>query len=113
MSSNTADGTVDTLSILTIPRLEDITERQVRGIACIWDGIPLVAANAVDLGVRKGSRAGAPVSWYPRGCRSCVAFAAVTQAALHSRACAACRNSEGPPCNQGRALHELVREYRR
>lgn len=114
MSSDQPSKTVDALAILTIPRLHAITERQVRGIACVWDAIPLTPAIAVDLGARKATRAGATVTWYPRACRSCVASAAATQRAMHALTCEPCRGGDETGwCDKGRALSGLLREHQR
>jgi hypothetical protein len=106
-------STADALAILTIPPLDDITERQVRGIDCIWDAVPLTPATAVDLGARKASRAGAPVSWYPRGCRPCVTVAALTQIVTHVPECETCLRGEAESCDPRKALARLVEEYQR
>lgn len=112
--ANSADPTAaDALAILTIPQLGDLTERQVRGITCVWDAAPLTNGVAVDLGVRKASRAGQPVSWYPRACRPCVAVAAVAQLHTHANSCDNCRPDDNVWCDITGALARLVTEYQR
>jgi hypothetical protein len=112
-SSGQPRTTIDTLALLTIPRLDSLTEEQVRGITCIWDGVRLTSSIAVDVGSRKAQRAGQPVSWYPRACRSCVGVAALAQLGIHSVDCPTCQAGEDTPCGTGSALSRLVREYQR
>jgi hypothetical protein len=102
------------LDALALPPLTGLSERQVRGMACVWDGIILTPATAVDLGVRSASRAGEPVSWYPRGCRGCVALQAHRGLLTHGTTCTVCAREEtAASCELGRGLYRLVREYRR
>ncbi|MFK0045561.1 hypothetical protein ACIQU4_15810 [Streptomyces sp. NPDC090741] len=51
-----------------LPPVADLSEQQVRGAACVYCGIHLDNATAVDLGERHVNRAGAPVRWFPRAC---------------------------------------------
>lgn len=113
MSSDQPSNTIDALAILAIPRLEDLTEYQVRGITCVWDAARLTNGVAVDLGVRKAQRAGQPVSWYPRACRACVAVAALAQLYAHANACDACRPDDSVWCETSGTLSRLVREHQR
>jgi len=111
-SDTDASTRSEALAILTLPAIDRLTERQVRGITCIWDvRHPLHAAIAVDLGVREASRAGAPVTWYPRACRSCVHLAAYATLQTH-----AVNREECPgdveACETCRALLRLLRETR-
>ncbi|MFD5670954.1 hypothetical protein [Streptomyces sp. NPDC127040] len=53
---------------LRLPPVSELSEQQVRGVACVYCGIHLGPA-AVDLGMRKAGRAGARVAWFPRACR--------------------------------------------
>jgi hypothetical protein len=105
--------TIDAIALLTIPRLDSLTEDQVRGITCIWDGVRLTSRIAVDLGSRKAQRAGQPVSWYPRACRSCVGVAALAQLGIHSTECPTCQPGEDARCATGGPLYHLVTEYQR
>ncbi|WP_328436848.1 hypothetical protein OHA71_06285 [Streptomyces sp. NBC_00444] len=105
---------VDALAHLELPRLDALTEQQVRGIACVWNmrHQPLTAATAIDLGVRPASRAGAPVSWYPRACRRCVHENAYAALLRHAEQCGdGCREDAGG-CDTGRTLRHLMREHR-
>lgn len=51
-----------------LPPIADLSEQQVRGIACVYCGITLDNATAIDLGERPASRAGGRVRWFPRAC---------------------------------------------
>lgn len=108
-STNT---TTSALKTLTLPDLDGLSEQQIRGTACVWDGITLTPATAVSLGIQAASRAGAPVSWYPRACRRCVAEHAYRAILDHTRDCTRCVD-EPALCETGRALNRLVRENRR
>ena len=55
------------LALLPLPDLDGLSEQQVRGAACVWTGVVLTPATAVDLGRRTASRAGVSVPWFPRG----------------------------------------------
>lgn len=101
------------LTLLAIPSIAGLSEHQVRGMSCVWDGIALTPATAVDLGVQSASRAGAPVSWYPRACRGCVALQAHRGLLTHGTTCTVCAREEtASSCEIGRGLYRLVREYR-
>lgn len=110
---STGVSTVDALAVLAIPPLGRLTEQQVRGIACVWDGAPLRNGTAVDLGARSATRAGADVAWYPRACRTCVSRAALVQLHQHAPGCDECRPKGGRSCSTGLTLIRLEREYRR
>jgi hypothetical protein len=110
--TNQAEASV--LDLLAIPSIAGLSEHQVRGMACVWDGITLTSATAVDLGVQSASRAGEPVSWYPRACRGCVALQAHRGLLTHGATCTMCAaEATAPACEIGRGLYRLVREYRR
>ncbi|MFD8577420.1 hypothetical protein ACFV1H_19055 [Streptomyces virginiae] len=56
----------------TLPALPDVgtlTEDQVRGAACVWCGVILDNATAMDLGERSARIADLAVRWWPRACR--------------------------------------------
>lgn len=52
-----------------LPPVGDLSEQQVRGTACVYCGIHLDNATAVDLGERTARQAGSPRRWFPRACR--------------------------------------------
>lgn len=106
-----ADTSTNVLDLLAIPGIAGLSEHQVRGMACVWDGIALTPATAVDLGVHSASRAGEPVSWYPRACRSCTSRAAYRALLDHAHGCRTCKDS-APGCDQGHALQQLTKHGR-
>lgn len=111
--TRTNQASTSVLDLLTIPGIAGLSEHQVRGMACVWDGISLTSATAVDLGVHSASRAGEPVSWNPRACRGCVASQAHRALLTHATTCTACAREEtAGACEAGRGLYRLVREYR-
>lgn len=118
MTSDQPRTTIDALAVLTIPSLDTLTEHQVRGITCVWDAVRLTNGVAVDLGARKAQRAGSPVSWYPRACRSCTYAAAFTQLTIHvvdRDECKAGSSAEDPgdasKCGTCMDLLRLMKEY--
>ena len=98
------------LALFTLPSLAGMSEGQVRGADCVWDGITLTPATAVDLGKRTARRAGADVNWFPRACRSCVWLAAHTNLYTHRMTCEQCVDNAAE-CETGAALLGLMREY--
>lgn len=101
----------EALALLPLQPLTTLTERQVRGITCVWDGIPLTPAIAVNLGARPASRAGQPVTFYPRGCRRCTGEAAFR--ALHDHAPGCPDRGEDITCAVCLTLLRLIREGNR
>lgn len=108
MGTQTSTPPNSTLALLPIPPLDDLSEQQVRGTACVWDGKHLSPGNAVDLGPRIGRRAGQPFRWFPRACGLCVSTQALRAVYEHVDDCEPCRTSkEGTNCDTGRALIRL------
>lgn len=62
-----AASTTEAPALRPLPPLDTLTEEQKRGTSCVWDGIPLTPAIAVDLGPRiiDGVRR------FPRACHRC------------------------------------------
>jgi len=114
MPSDNANGadTIDAFALLPLPSLDTLTDQQVRGTACVWDGIPLANGVAVDLESREATRAGQPFSWFPRGCRKCVHDQAYRTLLDHAPSCEQCVD-DAAQCGVGLALRRLMREYRR
>ncbi len=54
----------------SLPAIETLSQRQQRGMDCVWCGITLTPATAVDLGPRKIKRLDYVTQWYPRACTS-------------------------------------------
>lgn len=112
------DGTstpaLDALALLTLPGFDSLVERQVRGAACVWDGIPLTSAAAVDLGPREVQQLDVERTWYPRGCRRCVHDVALRELHIHAPDCKLCGSTTRlDDCRTGTALRRLMREYGR
>lgn len=104
------DARQQVLQALKLPALDGLTEAQVRGAVCVWDGIPLTTTTAVDLGPRRKKRLDGSFDWFPRGCMRCVGERAHTALFLHSRDCAECW--QGPTCPFSIAANRLIREGR-
>lgn len=103
----------DVLALLTLPALDGLSERQLRGAACVWNGVALSPATAVDLGAHTAARADDPAPRYLRACRHCVAHQAHRALLDHGSTCELCALHEtAGQCAIGRGLYRLVREYR-
>ncbi|MFE7954359.1 hypothetical protein [Streptomyces sp. NPDC057413] len=98
--------------LLPLPTLDGLTDLQVRGYTCIWCGVMLTPATAVNLGERRHRRLGGCYSTYPRGCCSCTADRAHRALLDHGGSCEQCVD-DGALCPTGRALYRLVRQGRR
>ncbi|MFD4569398.1 hypothetical protein ACFWOX_34175 [Streptomyces sp. NPDC058467] len=112
MATTTSASLDETLAILHLPSLDELTEQQVRGQACVWDGVPLSGLPAVHLGSRTTKRAGGEVRWYPRGCPRCIGKQAHRALLDHASSCEQCAD-EASRCGIGRGLYRLMREHRR
>lgn len=112
MAPTTSPSIAEALAVLQLPSLEGLTEQQVRGQACVWDGVPLVGISAVDLGARTASRAGRSTRWFPRGCPRCVVEAALRALHAHAPSCGQCVD-DAARCPQGLGLRRLMRGVRR
>ncbi|WP_193515097.1 hypothetical protein, partial [Streptomyces griseoloalbus] len=93
---------------IILPPLDGLAEAQVRGMTCVWDGIALTPATAVDLGPIRKKHLGREYQWFPRGCKRCVGEKAYNALFLHSRECAECWR--GPNCPFAIAANRLMRE---
>lgn len=98
--------------LLPLPPLDGLTQQQVRGITCVWDGIALTPDTAIDLGERTMNRLGEPVRWFPRGCRRCTGEAAYRLLLEHAPLCEQCVD-DSSNCPTGTGLNRLIREARR
>lgn len=112
MATTQGTSTPSVLSLLLFPSLDELSEEQVRGTACVWDGIPLSTATAVDLGERKVKLLDGAISMFPRGCRPCTAKAAHKALLAHAGSCEQCVDDAGS-CETGQALIRISREARR
>ncbi|MCX4993872.1 hypothetical protein [Streptomyces longwoodensis] len=102
----------DAISLLDLPPLDDLTENQVRGTACVWCATSLSVVTAVDLGERRHKRLDGSYSTFPRACRPCTRAAGVRALADHAPLCEQCTDDPGA-CTTGMALQRLIREHRR
>ena len=110
--SDTANKTPsDSLTLLTLPALDGLTQEQVRGAACIWCDTRLDTDTAVDLGKRKHRRLDGRYSTFPRACRPCVHTEAYRATLDHGGMCEQCVD-DLDSCETGVALRALMREYR-
>jgi len=103
--------THEALALLPLPSLDGLTEQQVRGTACVWDGVPLLGTAAVNLGPRPKKRLGQTYQWFPQGCTRCVREAAIRVVRVHKGACEQCTDNASV-CDVRAALEHLAREGR-
>ena len=104
------------LALLALPRLDELSEGQVRGGTCAWgaDEEPLTEEEAVNLGPRRMKRLDGSYDWHPRGCPEHVSQAALLALSAHCmsgcRECGA-RDADGVAlpgaCDTGVALLRL------
>ena len=97
---------VDARTLLPLPSLDGLTEQQVRGTACVWDGVPLLGSAAVNLGPRTKKRLGQAYQWFPQACPRCVHEAAIRALRDHAGMCEQCTD-DASACDIRRALEEL------
>lgn len=98
--------------LLPVPDWSDLSEQQGRGKACVWCGIILSTATAVDLGVRRIRVLDGHLNTYPRGCRTCMAAKVEQAAEAHASHCELCVDNLSV-CATARALRRLVLEHGR
>lgn len=111
-SSTTQLPSADATALLRLPDYNALTEQQTRGITCVYDGVALAPATAIDLGERTVKRLGNAVSWFPRACRTCVLPQAMRALQQHAGSCEQCVDDHNQ-CPIGLGLVRLVREARR
>lgn len=100
------------VELLVLPPLAGLSEHQVRGMTCVWDGVALATGTAVDLGAQTTSRAGQPLQWFPRACPACITDRGRRALYAHAPFCEQCVD-EADKCETGRGLYRLMREARR
>jgi hypothetical protein len=105
--STAASPTIDSAALLALPAVDELSDTQVRGSACVWCAVVLSPKTAVDLGQRTGD-----VTWFPRGCRPCAGIRAYEALLDHAPTCEQCVD-DGRLCTTGVGLRRLVREGRR
>ncbi|MFF9758557.1 hypothetical protein ACF1G4_03150 [Streptomyces caelestis] len=104
------DARQQMLAAITLPPLDGLTEAQVRGTTCVWDGIALTPESAVDLGPRKKRRLDGEYDWFPRGCKRCTADRAWAWFFDHAHKCPQCKTD--PNCPIAVAVRRIMREGR-
>ncbi|MFF5533597.1 hypothetical protein ACFY71_14100 [Streptomyces cinerochromogenes] len=100
------------LAVLPLPEFHTLSQDQVRGATCVWDGVGLSPETAVDLGERPLRRVGGQASWFPRACRRCALEQAMNALVAHSQSCEQCVDDRDL-CPQGSGLVRAVRAARR
>ncbi|MES9522483.1 hypothetical protein [Streptomyces capoamus] len=108
MPSDTASA-INPLAALPLPELGALTPEQARGATCVWDGAPLTAETAVNLGERQDAEG---TSLFPRACRPCALKQAMDALVAHGQSCEQCVDDSNL-CPDGRGLVRAVREARR
>ncbi|MBA2806932.1 hypothetical protein E0500_005605 [Streptomyces sp. KM273126] len=105
----TKSSSVEALALLPLPDLAQLSEYQISGKICVWDGATL-GPDAVDLGQRRIN--GRTV--FPRACRRCMRAHAAGSDAAHRTLCEQCVDDQAvgsdTVCDTGRALRRLVLE---
>lgn len=104
---DTEPARIDAAVLLPVPDLARVSDPQFRGAACVWCGVILAPATAVDLGERRIRRLDRHATVRPRGCRLCVAehLPAVQQG--HAGTCEACVDNPAGGCEIGGGLRRL------
>jgi len=100
------------VALLPLPDWADLSEQQVRGKTCVWDGALLDSSTAVDLGSRRLKLSDGHITMFPRACRPCVATHAHRTLHNHAPTCESCVDNAAK-CDTGRALYQLIRDHRR
>lgn len=105
-------GAADIVTVLGVPRQNNLTPEQVRGAHCVWCATKLTAA-AVDLGRRQGSYQGVYGPWFPRACDPCTRKEAARILAIHVTSCERCARPLPAYCPDRGALSRLAGEETR
>jgi hypothetical protein len=100
---------VDARTLLPLPSLDHMSERQLRGVVCVWGGEELVNGMATNLGPRPKKRLGGVYQVFPRACRSCVRKEAGRVLDVHRGSCEQCTN-DAALCATSAALEELAKK---
>jgi hypothetical protein len=92
------------LALLALPKLDDLSTAQVRGISCVWDVSEkaLSEEDAIALGPRRRKRLDGEYDWHPRGCPEHVATAAMEALFTHCETdCEQCGQRTGKRVGEG------------
>jgi hypothetical protein len=112
MSPSETASPSTSLAYIPIPEFDTLTQQQVRGADCVFDGVVLTAETAVDLGERRFRRLGENVAWFPRACRQCAMVQSMAALQDHSGSCEQCTD-DFRECTTGLGLIRAVRDARR
>ncbi|MFF4839258.1 hypothetical protein ACFY2G_04245 [Streptomyces collinus] len=99
------------MSMLTVPDMGVLSDRQRRGATCVWCPEQLTADTAIDLGHRRLVLDGEPTTCFPRACRRCARRAAIREARVHPQDCAQCA-VEPADCRNLAAITRLAADGR-
>ncbi|MGR8010416.1 hypothetical protein [Streptomyces hypolithicus] len=96
-----------TAAAAALPPVETLSQRQQRGMDCVWCGITLTPRTALDLGPQPLRILDHATHWYPRACVSrCGAYRALL---AHTAGCPRCLDG----CPTGDRLRQAEREAQR
>ncbi|KND26202.1 hypothetical protein [Streptomyces acidiscabies] len=98
---------INALALLHLPPLDGLSQAQARGAACVWCGIRLDTATAVDLGERRHDH----YSTFPRACRPCARTVADRTLRGHAGLCEQCVD-DAARCRTATALRQLIEVHR-
>ncbi|MEV6589317.1 hypothetical protein [Streptomyces acidicola] len=99
-------------ALLPLPHPRSLAYAQLCGRSCLWCGLTLPGAAAIDLGERRMKDG---TAWYPRTCRNCVGRRVEESLMAHKALCEQCVDDQAvgsdTVCDTGRALRRLVLEH--
>jgi hypothetical protein len=101
-SPPTEDSRQQALAALALPSPGTLTEEQLRGATCVWDGTTLTPETAIDLVPRRDG----PYQWFPRACVACITTHALAALYDHVDECSECSTANAL-CPAGRQLYRL------
>ncbi|MCX4550494.1 hypothetical protein OG204_14275 [Streptomyces sp. NBC_01387] len=93
-----------------LPAIDSLSQRQQRGMDCVWCGITLAPGTAVDLGPRDVRILDHTTQWFPRACKRHDGTAAYRAVLAHAEQCPDCLTTG---CPVGAQLRRIVRETRK
>ncbi|MGW7200626.1 hypothetical protein [Streptomyces chryseus] len=93
-----------------VPAIGTLSQRQQRGMDCVWCGVTLTAATAIDLGPRPLRILDQVTQWFPRSCDRHIDKAEYEKLLAH---CAACPSCLDIGYEDGARLRRAAREARR
>jgi len=100
-------ATPSALALLSLPPHAGLTADRARGATCVWCGIRLNTATAVDLGLRRHGH----YATFPRACADCVGTAAARTLRAHAGMCEQCTD-DTDRCGTATVLRGLIEAHR-